>query len=93
MLHILDDVTPSSFELLHFNFIHIPRCDGRNGGGVASLLNNNYIIISQIRINMTLCDVLFVKFKTSHSQIITILTIYRPPNSNHIIFYTLALSL
>ena len=36
---------------------------------------------------MTLCYVLLVKFKTSHSQIITVLTIYRPPNNNHIIFF------
>ena len=36
---------------------------------------------------MTLCDVLLVKFKTSQSQIITVLTIYRPPNNNHIIFF------
>ena len=86
LLHILDDVTPYSFKLLDFNVIHNPRCDGKHVGGDALLLNNNYTITSQIRISMTLCSVLLVKFKISHSQIITLLTIYRPTNNNRILF-------
>ena len=36
---------------------------------------------------MTLCDVLLVKFKTSQSQLLTVITIYRPPTTNHILFF------